>query len=206
MRARWVLCPDCRGIEKFDVREGQVVPGCRTCDGMGRVRIGERRGIDGITVLGLVILAFLVGLVFGSRDVAASSGATLASVPLLPGASFGIPDAPPPAATAGAPAVAVAPSSTSTAGIASWYDDGPGLYAAVPSYRFGGPRYALRVTSGDRSVVVQVRDFCGCPNRLIDLSRDAFAELAPLSKGLIRVSIAPVGLTTPPPTDLEEGS
>ena len=88
---------------------------------------------------------------------------------------------PPPART---------PSTSSTTGVASWFDDGPGLYAAVPSWHFGDRRYHVRVTAGDRSVIVTVRDFCGCPGgRVIDRSPEAFARLAPLSRGLVRVTV-----------------
>jgi hypothetical protein len=82
--------------------------------------------------------------------------------------------------------------------IATWYEDGPGLYAAVPSYRFGDPTYQLRVSRGDSSVVVTVRDFCGCPRGVdIDLSPAAFAALVPgeptpLSLGVIEVTIGDV--------------
>jgi len=79
-------------------------------------------------------------------------------------------------------------------GRASWYDDGPGLYAAVNSFRWGDTPYRVRVTAGDRSVVVIVRDFCGCytgtaRERIIDLSPAAFQALAPLSRGLVHVTV-----------------
>lgn len=40
----------------------------------------------------------------------------------------------------------------------------------------------------NKSVIVQVNDKCGINNR-IDLSQKAFKELAPLTKGLIKVKI-----------------
>jgi len=104
----------------------------------------------------------------------------------------------------------VAPVRATTTGIASYYDDGPGLYAAVPSYTFGDRRYPLTVCLRDdpsRCVTVTVRDHCNCyvgtpDERLIDLSPAAFAQLAPLSKGLIYVSTSRSAVTlTPPPTD-----
>ena len=80
-------------------------------------------------------------------------------------------------------------------GRASWYDDGPGLYAAVNSYRWGDPRYSVRVCAGSRCVTVTVRDFCQCyvgtsRERVIDLSPDAFRRLAPLSAGLVKVTVS----------------
>ncbi len=76
-------------------------------------------------------------------------------------------------------------------GRASWYDDGPGLYAAVHSFRWGDGRYWVTVTAGRRSVRVLVRDHCACyvgtsKERVIDLSPAAFRALAPLSRGIIR--------------------
>jgi len=91
--------------------------------------------------------------------------------------------------------VPVAPGSgDSQKGVASYYDDGPGLYAAVPSFHFGDRRYRLTVWYGHKHVTVTVRDHCACyvgtsRARIIDLSPAAFAKLAPLWKGLIRVTI-----------------
>jgi hypothetical protein len=86
-------------------------------------------------------------------------------------------------------------------GTASWYDDGPGLYAAVHSYRFGDPRYELRVCRADDPsvcVTVTVRDHMANRERLVDLSRDAFERLADPSVGVLRVTIAEPGPTLPP--------
>ena len=93
-------------------------------------------------------------------------------------------------------------------GTASWYDDGSGLYAAVPSYRFGDPTYPLNVCAGTRCVQVTVRDHCQCHvgtsrERIIDLSRDAFSRLAPLSRGLVRVTLSEPVPNHLPATDTE---
>ena len=47
---------------------------------------------------------------------------------------------------------------------------------------------------GSRCVTVTLSDFCSCyagtdSERLIDLSPDAFSRLAPLSRGLVRVTV-----------------
>ena len=85
------------------------------------------------------------------------------------------------------------------AGWASWFNSyGPGLYAAVPSYRWGDPRYNVEVCRQDnpgRCVTVVVRDFCACGPRhgdptVIDLSRDAFARLADPSLGIVKVTVS----------------
>jgi hypothetical protein len=99
-------------------------------------------------------------------------------------------------------------------GVASWFNSyGPGLYAAVNSYRFGDPRYNVRVClqDGSKCVTVVVRDYCQCPgNRIIDLSRDAFSRLADPSVGLVPVTVSPAdrtpvaaGRMTLPPTSTE---
>lgn len=77
-------------------------------------------------------------------------------------------------------------------GSATYYNDGPGFYAAVPSYRWGDPTYQVLVSYQGKSVVVTVRDHCGCyvgsaDERVIDLSPAAFEALAPLSRGKITV-------------------
>jgi rare lipoprotein A (peptidoglycan hydrolase) len=53
-------------------------------------------------------------------------------------------------------------------------------------------------------VVVSLSDWCLCKNgRLIDLSDDAFRQLAPLSVGVLRVTITRAVLPELPPTDTE---
>jgi rare lipoprotein A (peptidoglycan hydrolase) len=95
----------------------------------------------------------------------------------------------------------------SVKGVASWYDlKGPGLYAAMPEWRWGDPAFRARVCTDSACVTVTVNDHCGCPDgRVIDLSADAFRRLAPLSQGLVRVTVS-VGVEpvpTLPPTDVE---
>lgn len=48
----------------------------------------------------------------------------------------------------------------------------------------------VRVTAGERSVVVRIVDVCACKGRrVIDLSSGAFLRLAPLSRGVIRITL-----------------
>ena len=65
---------------------------------------------------------------------------------------------------------------------------GPALRAAL------GPHWRGRwvtVRSGGGSVVVQLRDFCGCPGgRVIDLHPGAFDDVAPLSRGVVPVRVS----------------
>lgn len=81
-------------------------------------------------------------------------------------------------------------------GIASWYDNGPGLYAAAgPALRTGNWREEeLTVCTSTACVQVQITDWCQCykgtaTERLIDLSPEAFQRLGPLSLGLLKVSV-----------------
>lgn len=94
-------------------------------------------------------------------------------------------------------------------GEASYYDDGPGLYGAVHSYRFGDARYVATVCRLDdpgRCVEVTVRDHMGNQTRAIDLSPDAFVQLAPLSEGVVDVTVRKTGAVpraTLPATDTQ---
>lgn len=98
------------------------------------------------------------------------------------------------------PPAPVSAVSVSVAGVASWYCE-PGrsrctrgwpadclCAAAGPALRVGEWRGRLvTVTAGDRSVTVRLVDWCACPQRLVDLYAAAFRQLAPLSRGLVRV-------------------
>lgn len=81
-------------------------------------------------------------------------------------------------------------------GVATWYDDGPGIYgAAGPALRHGDWRgRVVQVCSNGKCLKVRLTDWCACGKRngqstLIDLSSGAFARLAPLSRGVIRVTV-----------------
>jgi hypothetical protein len=88
-------------------------------------------------------------------------------------------------------------------GVASWYAAPRSVAAAGPALRRAlGPRWRgswVRVVAGDRSVTVKLVDWCQCYGvRLVDLSDDDFAVLAPLAAGVVRVRIA---IVLPPATD-----
>lgn len=144
-----------------------------------------------------------------SRDVSGlSAGPTTAPQPAIPAAGLERNGAPASSASGNLAAAPTSEIGTAIAsGIASWYDNGPGFYAAVPSWRFGDRSYRVRVCRGDdavRCVEVRVGDcLCGRTDRLIDLSADAFRRLAPLSFGVLVVTVedARPGIT-PPPTDV----
>lgn len=85
-------------------------------------------------------------------------------------------------------------------GQATWYDAPSRTDAAAgPDLRFDGWRGSwVRVTSGERSVTVKLTDWCACGDRngkptVIDLDDEAFADLAPLSDGVITVEVEVLG-------------
>jgi hypothetical protein len=110
----------------------------------------------------------------------------------------------------GAPLPAIASTQT---GVASWYASrGSGFYAAAPWWHFGDdpvPVAVCRLAEGKVTGCVSlfVTDHCGCyvgtdDERVIDLSRDAFATLADPGVGLIRVQVDIGAQPTLPATDV----
>jgi hypothetical protein len=81
---------------------------------------------------------------------------------------------------------------TTTLGVASWYRWRLGQAAAGPALRTGRWRGRfVRVCAETRCVVVRLTDWCACPGgRLIDLDARSFARIAPLSRGLVRVTVS----------------
>lgn len=76
-------------------------------------------------------------------------------------------------------------------GVASWYRVAGLVAAAGPALRHGHWRGStVLVSANGRSVRVTLVDWCACPQRLIDLSRTAFARLADPSVGLVRVTVS----------------
>lgn len=80
-------------------------------------------------------------------------------------------------------------------GKASWYGTGRnGLYAAAcrPLRRALGPHWRgqrVLVSNGKAAVEVRLNDFCASRTKTIDLSDEAFSALAPLSRGILQVTI-----------------
>jgi hypothetical protein len=97
-------------------------------------------------------------------------------------------------------------------GRATWYAAHGNIGAAGPALREYLGRHwrgtLVSVCSGGRCVVVRLSDWCDCRgrgfDRLIDLSDDAFVQLAPLPVGVIPVEITrAVRVPRPPATDTE---
>lgn len=123
-----------------------------------------------------------------------------AGVPLPPFQTAAVRPSPGAAERHGPPAAAV-----TYTGTASWFP-ARGFQGAVPWWKAGQrPVWATvsRFADGRTySVTVLVTGFCQClqgqpGERVIDLSDDAFRQLAPLSAGLIRVTLE-VGTAGPP--------
>jgi len=83
------------------------------------------------------------------------------------------------------------------------------MLGAVPSFRYGDDPYTVQVTAFEdgkaNAVFVTVVSYCACGSRhgiptVIDLSPAAFRSLAPLSQGVIRVTVD--GVPNAPATDL----
>lgn len=89
-------------------------------------------------------------------------------------------------------------------GTATWYSWRPGEAAAGPALRAalgsGWRGSTVTVTSAGHSVTVRLTDWCACGSgRIIDLDSRSFARLAPLSTGVIRVTVSSGG-PAPEPT------
>lgn len=91
------------------------------------------------------------------------------------------------------PVVIPKPAAPLPSGIATWYDDGPGLYGAVGSFQWGDRPYTAQVCRAGRCVKVRIRDYCAACARgdvLIDLSPAAFTRLGlPLTRGVMSVTV-----------------
>jgi hypothetical protein len=110
-----------------------------------------------------------------------------------------------PAAGSRTPAPRPSAIAATVRGRASWYGVDGDVAAAGPALRHGHWRGSLVDVCADRCVTVRLVDFCQClrgqrSERVIDLSPSAFALLAPLSAGLIHVTVRRVQLV-PPATD-----
>ena len=101
------------------------------------------------------------------------------------------PPAPRPSPTTPAPTppATPGPSSHTESGQATWYDTGtPGMYAAHPWLPFGTHVTVTDLANG-KTVTVVINDRGPFGGRIIDLSSQAFALLAPLPTGVIDVRL-----------------
>lgn len=150
------------------------------------------------------MVAFAFGFLVGHVS-AAPRSAHLSAIPVVDDGRSGVPlvslvTPTSPRVDLASPEVAAGGAPIS--GIASWYPARGLIAAAGPGLRTGQWRgRVLTFTAGDRSVRVTLTDWCACPGRLVDLSDDAFRQLAPLSRGLVLVMVASGPAPTLPATD-----
>ncbi len=74
-------------------------------------------------------------------------------------------------------------------GIASWYESGEKMTAAMNYFELGDTVKVTNVDNGKSCQVEIIDRGPTTPDRIIDLSDDAFEKLAPLSWGLIEVKV-----------------
>jgi len=97
-------------------------------------------------------------------------------------------------------AITVSNKAHAVRGMASWYclrgisicpySHSSGMYAAAgPALRVGDWRGRVIQVCTSRCINVTLVDWCACPNRVIDLFGDAFRRLAPLSTGIVPVTV-----------------
>ena len=84
-----------------------------------------------------------------------------------------------------------------TSGKASWYSYKPGLFCASPDFTKGSKLRVTNLATG-KSIEVVVNDWGPerklHPDRVVDLSKEAFKALSPLSAGVIKVAVSPIEL------------
>lgn len=122
-----------------------------------------------------------------------------------------------PASTGASPDPTSSGESSAIRGLATWCAPTPtrcqswggsAKLGAVPTFRYGDKPYLVDVCNrAGACVTVKVVSYCGCPgDRVIDLSPSAFVRLAPLSRGVIPVTVLDSGrfpAPTLPATDTE---
>ncbi len=84
-----------------------------------------------------------------------------------------------------------------TSGKASWYSYKPGYFCASPDFAKGSKLRVTNLETG-KSIEVVVNDWGPerklHPDRVVDLSKEAFKALSPLSAGIIKVAVSPIEL------------
>jgi hypothetical protein len=189
---------------------------------------GERRtfAVVGLLLLGvLIVLAtfFALAVITAPREAAdPTTEATRdvsglrdgASGPPLLGAPPATSDGGTTTALGGAPALEGGIGTALVGGTATWYcsSTSPCTRGYGPSDMVAAIDPTLGIAKGDqvtvrhdgRAITVRIVDVCACAGeRLIDLTSGAFAQLAPLSRGVIDVTIESGGPgVTLPPTDV----
>jgi hypothetical protein len=218
------ICPNCGDVIFAGAYRDPITGRCMHCVGRGGSLLGWVAAAA-LIVLAALAIAFLAWLATprAAADSTAEAPRDLsglrdgASGPPLPGAPLGHAAA---GLLGGGDAVVSGAPPTGDIGTAlvggkaTWYDGGPGLYgAAGPLLREalgGDPAFRGQSVTvcAEACVAVQLVDWCACGDRggiptIVDLSREAFARLAPVSAGVVDVTIELSGPgVTLPPTDV----
>ncbi len=175
------------------------------------MRLRYRCRVCGVKRLPLLVIVALLAFAVGRVTSGASADVPYAFAPVPPGSfapvqvpvvqkggvltepdHFAVATVTPPAVTSVThePIMSAPASRHSIRGISSWYATGPGglTAAAGPALRVGDWRGRIVIVCAGACIAVRIVDWCACPRRLIDLSRDAFARLADPSRGLLEVT------------------
>ena len=189
---------------------GQGGPGRRRRGRLSLVGLGATgAGVAAVAVAAVVGIGQLAGGQTACRTSAAAGLASVVSLPVLSLPALSLPAVSLPAQSMPAQSLSALSEQSATvqsgtvSGTATHYvlaglpncsypsPPANGLFVALPSAEYDGAAACggyLTVSGPDGSVTVQVIDQCpDCGAGHIDLSEPAFAELAPLSAGLINV-------------------
>ena len=165
-----------------------------------------------LTAIAFVIAFWIAVALFAASALAALQPAPDSAFPVLTQGRAGASQQPRTAAAADGPAALLpsvasrqptnAPANVSATGQATWYRYHPGQAAAGPALRAWigkGWRGTTVLVCAKACVVVRLTDWCACKGeRIVDLDSRSFRALAPLSQGVVRVTVSrlPVGPAT----------
>jgi rare lipoprotein A len=85
---------------------------------------------------------------------------------------------------------AVAASSYSATGVATWYSEAPAGTCASPTLAFGTVVTVTNITTGARTVCTVADREADNPGRIVDLSTSGFSQIAPLAQGVVNVTVS----------------
>lgn len=154
--------------------------------------------------LGSIVLSAVLAMAVFAAPITRPECAVSASDPSGPTRKTLLPPEPTPQEWAVIPPAVSTPQATTTTtkqlkGLASWFWTTPGHAAAGPKLRaLLGPHWRGHKVEvcATRCITVILDDWCQCyrntkSERVIDLSGADFKALAPLSRGILKVSITP---------------
>ena len=96
---------------------------------------------------------------------------------------------PAPAAPSAVQVAAPARPTGAAVGVATWYSEAPAGYCASPWLPFGTVLTITNVANGARITCTVDDREANNPGRIVDLSTSGFSQIAPLSEGVVTVSV-----------------